>query len=257
MGGFLIATPAGPILKLVGSAINAAAVVTDVTKGSYQADKVVEKEFEAHYHGDAEDSAEYVLRYGAEHRAQSLVRKARGKDEAALKVLAIYKITADDLDTTPDSELRARIISLQSVATKNIGTKLSEGVSGVGAYFSDSGGGMVQHYRADIAVRTAMAKDLIGYGGPGKKHDLTKVRAAAFFRTGPQVDSERKAQLEILKLKIERNSHGLDPATLEKVKQLLQPQSYYQALKADHARKLKNVQVFGPGASISSPASAS
>jgi hypothetical protein len=93
----------------------------------------------------------------------------------------------------------------------------------------------------------------MGYHGPGKKHSPRGVRAAAFFRTGSQVDNERKAQLEILKLKIERNNHGLDPATLEKVKELLQPQSYYQALKADHQRRLRNVQLFGPGASISGP----
>jgi hypothetical protein len=251
MGGFLVATPAGPILKIIGTAITGAAIVTDVTKDSYQAGKVTEKEFEARYHGDAEESAEYVLRYGGEHRAESLLRKGRGQDAAALKALAIYNITPADLQTTPDSELRAKIIKTQGVATKNIGMKVSEGVSGVGEYFSDAGGGIVQHYRADIAERTARAKDLMGYG---KKHNLTKVRAAAFFRTGAQVDSERKAQLQVLKLKIERNSHGLDPATLEKVTQLLQPQSYYQALKADHARKLKQVQVFGPGASISAPA---
>ncbi|MDP1847768.1 MAG: hypothetical protein Q8K79_08250 [Solirubrobacteraceae bacterium] len=250
MGGFLVATPAGPILKIIGTAITGAAIVTDVTKDSYQAGKVVEKEFEARYHGDAEESAEYVLRYGAEHRAESLLRKGRGNDAAALKALAIYNITPADLETTPTSELRAKIIKHQGVATKNIGMKLSEGVSGVGEYFSDSGGGIIQHYRADIAERTARAKDLMGYG---TKHNLTKVRAAAFFRTGSQVDSERKAQLEILKLKIERNSHGLDPATLEKVKQLLQPQAYYQQLKADHARKLRNIQMFGPGTSISAP----
>ena len=251
MGGFLVATPAGPILKIIGTAITGAAIVTDVTKDSYQAGKVVEKEFEARYHGDAEESAEYVLRYGGEHRAESLLRKGRGQDAAALQALAIYNISPADLETTPDSELRAKIIKHQGVATQNIGMKLSEGVSGVGEYFSDSGGGIIQHYRADIAERTARAKDLMGYG---TKHNLTKVRAAAFFRTGSQVDSERKAQLEILKLKIERNSHGLDPETLEKVKQLLQPQSYYQALKADHARKLKHIQVFGPGTSISAPA---
>ena len=250
MGGFLVATPAGPILKIIGTAITGAAIVTDVTKDSYQAGKVVEKEFEARYHGDAEESAEYVLRYGGEHRAESLLRKGRGQDAAALKALAIYNITPAELETTPDSELRAKIIKLQGVATKNIGMKLSDGVSGVGDYFSDSGGGIIQHYRADIAERTARAKDLMGYG---TKHNPTKVRAAAFLRTGSQVDSERKAQLEILKLKIGRNSHGLDPATLEKVKQLLQPQAYYQALKADHARKLKNIQVFGPGTSISAP----
>jgi hypothetical protein len=253
MGGFLVATPAGPILKIIGTSITAAAIAVDVTKDSYQAGKVVEKEFEARYHGDAEESAEYVMRYGAEHRAESLLRKGRGGDAAALQALAIYNIAPADLETTPQAELRAKIIKYQNVATKNIGMKVSQGVSGVGDYFSDSGGGIVQHYRADIAERTARAKDLMGYGGAGKTHNLTKVRAGAFFRTGSQVDNERKAQLEILKLKIERNSHGLDPETLEKVKQLLQPQSYYQALKADHARKLKHIQVFGPGTSISGP----
>ena len=250
MGGFLVATPAGPILKIIGTAITGAAIATDVTKDSYQAGKVVEKEFEARYHGDAEESADYVLRYGGEHRAESLLRKGRAEDAAALQALAIYNITPADLASTPDSELRAKILKYQGVGTKNFGMKISEGVSGVGEYFSDSGGGIVQHYRADIAERTARAKDLMGYG---TKHNLTKVRAAAFFRTGSQVDSERKAQLEILKLKIERNSHGLDPATLEKVQQLLQPQSYYQRLKADHQRKVRNVQLFGPGASISAP----
>jgi hypothetical protein len=253
MGGFLVATPAGPILKIIGTAITGAAIATDVTKDRYQAGKVVEKEFEGRYHGDAEESADYVLRYGGEHRAEALLRKGRGQDAAALQALAIYNITPEDLASTPQAELRAKILALQGVATKNIGMKVSEGVSGVSEYFSDSGGGIIQHYRTDIAERTARAKDLMGYGASAKKHNLTKVRAGAFFRTGAQVDAERKAQLEILKLKIERNSHGLDPATLEKVMQLLQPQSYYQALKADHARKLKNLQVFGPGQSIKHP----
>ena len=76
---------------------------------------------------------------------------------------------------------------------------------------------------------------------------MTKVRAKAFFRTGPQVDDERKAQLEILKIKIAKRNHGLDPKTLELVIALLQPQSYYQALKADAARKVAVVKKFGPG----------
>ena len=255
MGGFLLATPAGPILKIVGLAVTGATMAADVTKDSYQAGKVVEKEFEAQYHGDAEESAEYVMRYGAEHRATSLLRKGRGDDEAALKVLAMYGISKEDLAGTPDAELRARIIKHQGVGTKNIGTKLSEGVRGVGEYFSDSGGAMIQHYRADIAERTARAKDLMLYGdgAAGKTHNMTKVRAAAFFRTGTQVDNERKAQLEILKLKIAKRNHGLDPKSLELVTALLQPQSYYQALKADHARKLRNIQLFGPGTGISAP----
>jgi hypothetical protein len=218
------------------------------------------KEFEAQYHGDAETSAEYVLRYGAEHRAENLLRKGRGADETALKALAVFGIGQGELDSTPDAELRAKIIKHQGVAAKNLGTRLSEGVSGlgVGQYFSDSGGAMVQHHRADIAERTARAKDhmLYGEGATGKQHNLTKVRAAAFFRTGPQVDNERKAQLEILKIKIAKRNHGLDPKTLELVTALLQPQSYYQQLKADAARKLKNIQLFGPGTSIQHPGQA-
>jgi len=258
MGGFLFATPAGPILKIVGSAIGAAVSVVDVTKDSYQAGKVVEKEFEAQYHGDAEESAEYVLRYGAEHRAENLLRKARARDPAALQALLVYGISQADIDGQPDNaELRAAIIKKQSVATKNLGTRLSEGVAGlgVGEYFSDSGGAMVQHYRADIAERTARAKDemLYGEGVTGKRHNMTKVRAKAFFRTGPQVDNERKAQLEILKIKIAKRNHGLDPKTLELVTSLLQPQSYYQALKADAQRKIAVVKRFGPGTSIQHP----
>jgi hypothetical protein len=256
MGGFLFATPAGPILKIVGGAIGAAVTVVDITKDSYQAGKVVEKEFEAQYHGDAEESAEYVLRYGGEHRAEGLLRKGRGGDAAALKALAVYGIGQADLDSSPDNAaLRAKIIKHQSVATKNIGTRVVEGVSGVGEYFSDTGGAMIQHYRADIAERTARAKDemLYGEGATGARHNLTKVRTKAFFRTGKQVDDERKAQLEILKIKIAKRNHGLDPKTLELVLALLQPQSYYQALKADHARRLAVVRQFGPGASISSP----
>lgn len=255
MGGFLFATPAGPVLKIVGTAIGAALTVTDVTKDSYQAGKVAEKEFESLYHGDAEESAEYVLRYGAEHRAENLLRKGRGNDAAALKALAVYGIGPEQLASAPDAELRAQIIKHQGVAAKNIGTRVADAVSPIGAYFSDTGGAMIQHYRADIAERTARAKDIMLYGeaASGKTHNLTKVRAAAFFRTGTQVDNERKAQLEILKLKIAKRNHGLDPKSLELVTALLQPQSYYQALKADHARKVKNVKLFGPGTSISAP----
>ncbi len=255
MGGFLFATPAGPVLKIVGGAIGAAVTVADVTKDSYQAGKVAEKEFESLYHGDAEESAEYVLRYGAEHRAENLLRKARGQDEGALKALAVFGISAEDLAAKPATELRAQIIKHQGVATKNIGTRVSEGVSGIGQYFSDTGGAMIQHYRADIAERTARAKDLMlyGEGAKGQRHNLTKVRAAAFFRTGPQVDNERKAQLEILKIKKQKRNHGLDPTSLELVEALLLPQSHYQALKADHARKVKNIQLFGPGTSIQHP----
>jgi len=114
---------------------------------------------------------------------------------------------------------------------------------------------MVQHYRADMAERTARAKDLMLYGEGvrGEQHNMTKVRAKAFFRTGGRVDDERKAQLEILKIKIATRNHGLDPKTLELVTALLQPQSYYQALKADAARRVKNVQLFGPGTSIQHP----
>jgi hypothetical protein len=260
MGGFLFATPAGPVLKIVGGAIGAAITVADVTKDSYQAGKVSEKEFESLYHGDAEESAEYVLRYGAEHRAENLLRKARGQDEAALKALAVFGISAEDLAAKPDTELRAKIIKHQGVAAKNIGTRVSEGVSGIGigVYFSDTGGAMIQHYRADIAERTARAKDLMlyGEGAKGARHNLTKVRAAAFFRTGPQVDNERKAQLEILEIKKQKRNHGLDPKSLELVEALLQPQSHYQALKADHARKLKNIQLFGAGTSIQHPGQA-
>ena len=117
---------------------------------------------------------------------------------------------------------------------------------------------MIQHYRADIAERTARAKDLMlyGEGASGKTHNLTKVRAAAFFRTGTQVDNERKAQLEILRLKIAKRNHGLDPESLKLVTALLQPQSYYQALKADQARKVKNIKMFGPGTSIQHPGEA-
>jgi hypothetical protein len=258
IGGLLIASPAGPILKIVGTAIGAAVSVVDISKDSYQAGKVVEKEFEAQYHGDAEESAEYVLRYGAEHRAENLIRKARGGDAPSLKALAVYGIAQPDLDKqTDNAPLRAKIIKHQGVAAKNIGTRVSEGVTGlgVGEYFSDSGGAMVQHYRAEMAERTARAKDemLYGEGVTGQRHNMTKVRAKAFFRTGPQVDDERKAQLEILKIKIARRNHGLDPKTLELVTALLQPQSYYQALKADAARKVAVVKKFGPGTGISSP----
>jgi hypothetical protein len=256
MGGFLFATPAGPILKIVGGAIGAAVAVVDVTKDSYQAGKVVEKEFEAQYHGDAEESAEYVLRYGAEHRAENLLRKARGGDAGALKAMAVYGIAQADLDKQSDNApLREKIIKHQSVATKNLGTRVSETVAGVGDYFSDAGGAMIQHYRADIAERTARAKDemLYGEGVTGARHNMTKVRAKAFFRTGTQVDDERKAQLQILKIKISKRNHGLDPKTLELVTALLQPQSYYQALKADAARKVAVVKQFGPGTSIGSP----
>jgi hypothetical protein len=258
MGSFLFATPAGPILKIVGSAIGAAVTVADVTKDSYQAGKVVEKEFEAQYHGDAEESSDYVLRYGGEHRAENLLRKARGGDVAALQAVQVFGISQADLDASPDNaKLRAQIVKHQGVATRNIGTRVSEGVSGlgVGEYFSDSGGAMVQHYRADIAERTARAKDemLYGEGVTGARHNMTKVRAKAFFRTGPQVDEERRAQLEILKIKIAKRNHGLDPKTLELVTALLQPQSYYQRLKEDAKRKVGYVKRFGPGTSISSP----
>ena len=130
IGGLLFASPAGPILKIVGTAIGAAVSVVDISKDSYQAGKVVEKEFEAQYHGDAEESAEYVLRYGAEHRAENLIRKARGGDAPSLKALAVYGIAQPDLDTqTDNAPLRAKIIKHQCVATKNIGTRVSEGVA--------------------------------------------------------------------------------------------------------------------------------
>ena len=122
-------------------------------------------------------------------------------------------------------------------------------------YFSDDGYAMVQHYRADIAERTARAKDLMLYGeaAAGKGHNMTAVRAKAFFRRGDQVDDERKAQLRILKIKIAKHNHGLDPKTLELVKSLLQPQSYYQRIKADAARKISNIKKYGPGGGIGRP----
>lgn len=55
----------------------------------------------------------------------------------------------------------------------------------------------------------------------------------AFFRTGGSVGEERKAQLEILEVKISRGDHGLDAERLERVQELLQPQSHFQAKKAD------------------------
>ncbi|MEA2193271.1 MAG: hypothetical protein QOI73_3392, partial [Solirubrobacteraceae bacterium] len=258
IGGLLIASPAGPILKIVGTAVGAAVSVVDTTKDSYQAGKVVEKEFEAQYHGDAEESAEYVLRYGADHRAENLIRKARGGDAGALKALAVFGITQEALAKQADNAaLRATIIKHQGVATKNIGTRVDDAVGGlgIGEYFSDSGGAMVQHYRADMAERTARAKDemLYGEGVTGQRHNMTKVRAKAFFRTGPQVDAERRAQLEILKIKIAKRNHGLDPKTLELVLALLQPQAYYQQLKADAKRKVAIVKKFGPGTSIQHP----
>ena len=67
------------------------------------------------------------------------------------------------------------------------------------------------------------------------------------------VSKKRKAQLEILKIKIAKRNHGLDPKTLELVTSLLQPQSYYQALKADAQRKIAVVKRFGPGTSIQHP----
>ena len=110
IGGALAVTPAGPILKIVGLAIGAAITVADISKDSYQAGQASEKELEALYHGDAEESAEYVLRYGAEHRAESLLRKARSMDESALKALAVYEISRADLlrtPTTPSSAPRS------------------------------------------------------------------------------------------------------------------------------------------------------
>ena len=260
IGGALAVTPAGPILKIIALAVSTAITVADLSKDSYQAGMAAEKEMQAQYHGDGEDSAEYVLRYGAEHRAESLLSKARNFDEAALKALEVYEISRSDLLANPDNaELRAKIIKAQGVATKNLGTRVSDAVSGVTTpishYFSDDGNAMVQHYRADIAERTARAKDLMlyGEGAAGKGHNMTAVRAKAFFRRGDQVDDERKAQLEILKIKIAKRNHGLDPKTLELVKSLLQPQSHYQRIKADAARKISNIKKYGPGGGIGSP----
>ena len=257
MGGFLFATPAGPILKIVGGAIGAAITVADVTKDSYQAGKVAEKEFEALYHGDAEESAEYVLRYGAEHRAENLLRKARGQDEAALKALAVFGISAEDLAAKPDTELRAQIIKHQGVADEEHRHARERGRQRRSAqYFSDTGGAMIQHYRADIAERTARAKDLMlyGEGAKGKRHNLTKVRAAGVLPHGhPGRQRAQGAAARSSRSRSQKRNHGLDPKTLELVEALLQPQSYYQALKADHARKVKNIQLFGPGTSIQHP----
>ena len=207
MGGLLAVTPAGPILKIIGSAIGGAVSAVDAVKDSYQAGKVAEKELEAQYHGDAEESAEYVLRYGAEQRAQSLIRKARGGDAAALKALAIYAIKPADLTTFSDEKLRGIIIGHQGVAKKNIGATMKAGVAPIKeAITGDAGPG------GDMAERTARAKDLMRYGAAagGKKHNMTKVRAKALFRTATQIDDERIAQLEILKIKIGPRNHGLD-----------------------------------------------
>jgi hypothetical protein len=260
IGGALVLTPAGPILKIVGMAIGAAISVADMTKDSYQAGHAAEKELEALYHGDAEESAEYVLRYGAEHRAESLLRKARNMDESALEALAVYEISREDLLSNPDNtEFRAKIIKAQGVATKNVGTRVSDAVSGVTTpiahYFSDEGYAMVQHYRADIAERNARAKDLMLYGeaAAGKGHNMTAVRAKAFFRRGDQVDDERKALLKILEIKKAKRNHGLDPKSLQLVEALLQPQSHYQRIKADAARKISNIKKYGPGGGIGRP----
>jgi hypothetical protein len=231
---------------VIGGVVSA----VDASKDAYQAGKVAEKEIEAQYHGDAEESSEYVLRYGADHRAQNLIRKARGGDSAALDALAIYAIKPDDLAKFSDDKLRGIITGHQGAAKKNLGTTVSEGVAPIkAAIVGDAGPG------SDMAERTARAKDLMKYGAAasGKKHNMTKVRAKAFFRTGTQIDDERIAQLEILNIKIGRGNHGLDPKTLELVKSLLQPQAHYNALKADAARKLAQIKLFGPGTSISGP----
>lgn len=250
IGGLLAVTPAGPILKIVGSVISGVTSAVETGKDAYQAGKVAEKEIEAMYHGDAEESSEYVLRYGADHRAQNLIRKARGGDSAALDALAIYAIKPADLDKLSDDKLRGIITGHQGAAKKNLGASISEGVAPIkAAIVGDAGPG------SDMAERTARAKDLMQYGAAasGKKHNMTKVRAKAFFRTATQIDDERIAQLEILKIKIGRGNHGLDPKTLELVTALLQPQAHYNALKRDAARKVAQVKLFGPGTSISSP----
>lgn len=279
MGNFLSMTPAGPILKIIGFSITAAVTIADVSTDSYRAGTVAEKAFEGRYHGDAEEAAQYVLRYGGEDRAESLLRKGLGGDGAALKALEILGVTPADLARVPKpmaggrddgarraaiAEIRSAIIKRQGLATKNLGTRLSEGAAstGVGEFFSDAGGGIVQWYRGDIAERTHRAKEMLRYNPTGKRQLANDVRAKAFFRLGSQVDNERKAQLEIVKVKralLKAKQAKGEPyehtkEVLDRAEELLAPQSYYQALKADAARKVKNVKTFGPGTAISAPA---
>ena len=184
--------------------------------------------------------------------------QGRGGDAAALKALAIYGITPADLAKKSDAELRAQIIKHQGVATKNIGTRRQRGRRRprVGAYFSDSGGAMVQHYRADIAERTARAKDLMLYGegghGQAPQHDEGPREGVLPHRRA----GRRRAQGAA------RDPQDQDRATQPRPRPRRPSSSSRRCCSRSpttsaqggrRSARSRDVKKFGPGASISAP----
>lgn len=245
IGGFLAATPAGPILKVIGTVISTTASSVETVRDSYVGGKVVEKEFTAQYLDDSEDAASYVLMYGADHAAEILIRNAKGGDKPAIAALkSAYGIDEKDLQKS-DKALRKLIkAALRQSDARNIGTKISEGLGEVSRYFSTGGLGDIQSHRMSIAWRTAQAKNLMGYGG--RTRTEKSVRAKAFFRNARQVDDERKAMIEVIRMQLEQDPHKYAPQLLARIQTLLQSQALHKRDKDLQATALNGPQISGP-----------
>lgn len=226
IGTFLGPPPSpGAVLKVVGSIVTHTSTAVEMTREAYVGGKVVEKELSAQYVGDSEAASGYVLKYGADHAAQILVRNAKQGDAAAIKALKnAYGVDEDDL-LRPDKELRDLIKkALRQKDTRNFGMKLSQGVDPVRRYFAEGGGHDIQMHRADIAWRTAQAKNLMGYGGRRNRTEK-EVRRKAAFRTGPQVEAERRGALEVFRLRQRMDKTWNHPKAAVRIEELLRSEA--------------------------------